>query len=72
LAYLTDRVQVAEGHKQVYGTQFHDVNGKQEPYPIENEADLAGRREKVGLPPMAEYRKSIEKMLDGASPRTVE
>lgn len=62
MAYLTDRVLIAEGRKQVYGTQFHDVNGKQEPYPGESEADLDCRRNKVGLPPMVDYRKSIEKM----------
>jgi hypothetical protein len=62
MAYLTDRVRVAEKQKQIYGTQFHDVDGKQEPYPIESEADLDHRRRKVGLPPMADYRKSIEKM----------
>jgi hypothetical protein len=62
MAYLTDRVRVAERQKQVYGTQFHDVNGKLEPNPIEGEADLDRRRREVGLPPMADYRKSIEKM----------
>src|SRR5437764_14843059 len=33
LAYLTDRVLVAEGKKQLYGTQFRTVNGKLEPHP---------------------------------------
>jgi hypothetical protein len=55
-------VRVAEKRKQVYGTQFHEVNGRQEPFAIENEADLDRRRQKVGLPSMADYRKAIEEL----------
>ena len=62
LAYLTDRVKVADKEKQVYGTQFHEVGGKMEPYPIEDEADVDKRRKEVGLPPLAEYRKRIEEL----------
>ncbi len=62
LAYLTDRVKVADKEKQVYGTQFHEVGGKLESYPIEDEANVDQRRREVGLPPLAEYRKLIEKM----------
>ena len=62
LAYLTDRVKVADKEKQVYGTQFHEVDGKMEPYPIEDEANVDKRRKEVGLPSMAEYRKLIEEM----------
>ena len=62
LAYLTDRVRVADKEKQVYGTQFHEVGGKMEPYPIEDEANVDQRRKEVGLPPLAEYRKLIEEM----------
>src|SRR5579885_312530 len=57
LAYLTDRVRVADKEKQVYGTQFHEVGGKMEPYPIEDEANVDQRRKEVGLQPLAEYRK---------------
>jgi hypothetical protein len=53
---------VADKHKQVYGTQFHEVGGKMEPYPIEDEANVDKRRKEVGLPPLAEYRKLIEEM----------
>jgi hypothetical protein len=62
LAYLTDRVKVADKEKQVYGTQFHEVGGKMEPYPIEDEANVDKRRQEVGLPPLAEYRKMIEQL----------
>lgn len=57
LAYLTDRVRVAEGKPQLYGTQFHTVDGKLVPRPIEDEANLDRRRKEVGLQSMAEYTK---------------
>jgi hypothetical protein len=62
MAYLTDRVRVADQEKQVYGTQFREVSGKMEPFPIEDEANVDRRRKEVGLPPLAEYRKMIEEL----------
>ncbi len=56
MAYLTDRVRVAEKQKQVYGTQFQEVDGKLEPDPIEDEVRVDTRRQAVGLPPLAKYR----------------
>jgi ketosteroid isomerase-like protein len=56
LALLTDRVAVAEGRKQVYGSQFSDG----EPEPIEDEAHVDERRAAIGLPPMEEYRKEMQ------------
>lgn len=61
-AYLTDRVLVAAKKKQLYGTQFTQVNGKMEPQPIEDEANVDKRRAEMGMPSMAEYRKMMEKM----------
>ena len=61
-AYLTDRVLVADGKKQLYGTQFHDVKGKMEPQPIEDEASVDKRRKEMGLSTLAEYRKIIEEV----------
>jgi hypothetical protein len=60
LAYLTDRVRVAENAKQVYGTQFHEVEGKLQPFPIDDEPNVDKRRKKVGMPTLAEYRKTME------------
>jgi hypothetical protein len=60
LAYLTDRVLCAEGKKQVYGTQFITKDGKMEPKPIEDEANVDKRRAEVGLKSLAEYRKVLE------------
>ena len=59
LAYLTDRVRVGEGKKQLYGTQFQGAGDKLDPYPIEDEANVDRRRKDVGLPTMAEYRKLL-------------
>jgi hypothetical protein len=51
LAYLTDRVRVARGEPQLYGTQF----GRCGPHPIEDPDALDERRGAVGLEPFADY-----------------
>lgn len=51
LAYLVDRVRVAHGKPQLYGTQF----GRSGPQPIEDEEHLDERRAAVGLEPFADY-----------------
>ena len=55
VAYLTDRVLVAEGKPQRYGTQFWTVDGELRPRPIEQEAEVDQRRAEMGLEPMAVY-----------------
>jgi hypothetical protein len=65
LAYLTDRVLVAEGKPQRYGTQFHEVEGKLVPRPIEDEANVDARRAAVGLGTMAEYKAQMQRMVSG-------
>jgi Family of unknown function (DUF6624) len=60
LAYLSDRVLLAEGKKQVYGTQFVFAGGKWKPRPIEDEAHVDQRRAEAGLSPLAEYVQLIE------------
>jgi hypothetical protein len=65
LAYLTDRVLLAEGKKQVYGTQFTMANGKCTPRPLEDEANVDKRRKEVGLPPLAEYLREAESYYGG-------
>jgi hypothetical protein len=57
LAYLIDRDRVFDERKQVYGTQFHCVDGAHQPYPIADAEDVDERRRKVGLHPLAEERK---------------
>ncbi|MFE8601756.1 DUF6624 domain-containing protein [Archangium violaceum] len=65
LAYLTDRVLVAEGKPQRFGTQFHTVEGKLVPRPIEDEANVDARRAAVGLGTMAEYNAQMQRMASG-------
>ena len=60
LAYLTDRVAVAEGRKQTYGVMFK--GDMVTPEPIEDEEHVDERRKAVGLPSMAEYRKQMQEM----------
>ena len=57
LAYLIDRVRVAEGEPQIYGTQWgSDANGEPEPRtPIEDEAMVDLRRAAVGLGTIEDY-----------------
>lgn len=62
LAYLTDRVLVGEGKKQRFGTQFKEDKGEMVPQPIEDEANVDKRRAEIGLPSMAEYKKSLEEV----------
>ena len=68
LAYLTDRVLLAEGKKQIYGTQFTTIEGKLQPRPMEDEANVDKRRAEMGLSTLAEYAKIIEKQY-GTSPK---
>lgn len=52
LAFLVDRVCVARGRPQVYGTQFRPDGG---PQPVEDPERLDERRAAVGLEPFAAY-----------------
>ena len=69
-AYLMDRVLVAEGKKQRYGTQFKEENGAMVPQPIEDEANIDKRRAAIGLSTMAEYKKLIDEMYKPKSKST--
>lgn len=58
-AYLVDRVRVNRGRPQVYGTQVREVPGGWEPQPVEDPEHLDARRREAGLPPIAEYLRTI-------------
>ncbi len=62
LAYLTDRVLVGEGKKQLYGTQFTLKDGEYVPSPIEDEANVDKRRKEVGLESLAEYARTLREI----------
>ncbi len=60
-AFLTDRVLLAQGKKQIYGTQFHrDTKGQLVPRPIRNKAGLDARRRSVGLGSFKKYQEHFE------------
>jgi len=59
LALLEDRVALAQGKKQIYGSQIHydNATGKYFVAPIEDEANVNKRRAAVGLEPLEQYVK---------------
>lgn len=56
VAYLTDRVLVNQNKPQVFGTQFHRVDGKSVPRPIQEPLTVDVRRAEIGLSNMADYK----------------
>ena len=61
-AMMEDRMLLAEGKKQIYGTQLRsgpDTQGRWVLQPIDDEANVDARRATVGLPPLAEYLKAF-------------
>ena len=61
-AYLTDRVLLAEGNPQRYGTQFRLVDGSWQPRPLTDPDQVDDRRRQVGLEPLADYRQRFEQL----------
>lgn len=67
LAYLEDRVLLAEGQEQVYGTQFiRSADGEFVPRPIRDPDHVDERRRSVGLPPLEEYAEKLRELYRGA------
>jgi hypothetical protein len=61
-AYLTDRVLLAEGDQQLYGTQFLLASGRWQPRPLADPDHVDDRRRRVGLEPLADYRRRFEQL----------
>src|SRR5438270_6143057 len=59
VATSIDRVRIADGKKQLYGTQFDTNGSKCEPLPIEDPAHLDERRETAGLGSLATYTEQL-------------
>ncbi|MDL5367748.1 hypothetical protein QSH18_19240 [Xanthomonas sp. NCPPB 2654] len=55
MAMLTDRVLVAQGKPQRYGTQLVAKQGRWEPKPIEDPQQVDARRASVGDMPLSDY-----------------
>jgi len=62
IAYLTDRVLVARGRPQVYGTQCEEVDGRFQPRACVDPDALDQRRKEVGLQPIKEYLQVMEQV----------
>ena len=62
IALITDKLLVADGKPQRFGTQFGERDGKMVMSPVEDPDHLEQRREKYLLPPMAEYKKMLADM----------
>ncbi|WP_024890801.1 DUF4135 domain-containing protein [Luteimonas huabeiensis] len=65
VAYLDDAVRINAGRRQRYGTKFRKRRGRFEPYPLEAPAAVDARRLRMGLPPLAEYRRTLERIYGG-------
>ncbi len=63
IAYLEDRVLVADKKPQIYGTQFYKDGDVWKPNKIEDIANLDSRRQAMGLMPFKEYEKIINSRL---------
>lgn len=62
VAMLEDRIMVAEGKPQIYGTQLHeDENGNLIPHQLQSPEQVDDFRRQVGLPPLSEYLKDMQK-----------
>lgn len=66
LAYLVDRVRVAKGQPQVYGTQLGaGPDGELTPQtPIEDEANVDARRAEAGLGTLEEYYEEFRRAME--------
>ena len=65
VAMLTDRVLVAEGKRQLYGTQAKFENGEIVVNPIQDEAEVDQRRAALGLPPLKHYIEHLRQVYGG-------
>lgn len=62
-AYLTDRILLSDGKKQIYGTQFKGFDKSGEPIsrPIKDIKNIDGIRKSAGLGSFAEYKEFFKK-----------
>lgn len=64
LATASDRLAVKEGQPQRYGTQLRQVDGcAWDYYPLDDPARVEARRARLGLPPLASYKRAINEMI---------
>ncbi|WP_299077435.1 DUF6624 domain-containing protein [uncultured Paraglaciecola sp.] len=62
VAEFTDKVSIKLGKKQVFGTQAKVVNDKVIFAPIKNRDSVDQLRNQMGMPPLAEFERSLERL----------
>jgi hypothetical protein len=62
VALLTDRILIAKGERQIYGTQAGIVDGVVQVRPVEDPDNLDVRRAQMGMIPIAEYEAILASM----------
>jgi len=68
VAMLADRVATHRGRRQRYGTDARVVDGRVIIEPIDDSAHVDQRRARLGLPPLAEYKRVLDSAYAKASP----
>jgi hypothetical protein len=69
LAVLTDNLRIAEGKKQLYGTDLVWRGDECVPSPIEDEANVDKRRKDIGLNSLAEHMEISRKIHQKIDPK---
>lgn len=59
LAFTIDKIEVLKGNAQIYGTQSHFIEGKEELYPIKDIKNVDLLRAEMGLYPIKGSRASL-------------
>ena len=67
IAYLEDRVRVAQGRPQLYGTQFDNPGVDFGPKSVEDERNLDKRRLAAGLSSFKDYQKLMIEVYSGVN-----
>ena len=65
IALLTDRVAVARGEPQPYGTQTTITDGRIVLRPVADSANVDAKRATMGLPPLREYLRVLDSVYLG-------
>jgi len=64
LATASDRLAVREGRPQRYGTQLRQIDACTWDYnPLDDPARVEARRQRIGLPTLADHKRSIDAMI---------
>jgi|SRR5688572_4860678 len=68
VALLTDRLAVARGEPQIYGSQTTSRDGRIVFEPIADSAGVDARRAQMGLPPLSDYMRVLDSVYGRKPP----